>query len=328
MPFARSPKRTSKLRIYYTSDIHGSDLCFRKFLSAAQAYDAQVLILGGDLTGKGVVPIVLNPSGSYDARFLGEEVRLLDEDAVVEFERKIRFNGLYPLKTTTEEQALLGESAELRVEAFQRLLRDQIHGWMRLADERLSGTSIVCAVMLGNDDEPGLDAEIEASELVVNPEGRAVDLGAGYTMISSGYSNITPWKSPRELPEEQLAQQLEEFATSAGIEANGRLVFNFHCPPHSSGLDTAQQLDDDFRPVFEGGSPLMIPAGSTAVREAIERYQPTISLHGHIHEARAARNIGRTLAINPGSDYSSGQLQGAIVDLDDDGVVDYVLTRG
>jgi Icc-related predicted phosphoesterase len=328
MRFGKSTRRTGRCRIYYTGDIHGSDICFRKFLNAAAAYDAQVLVLGGDLTGKGVLPIVLSPAGSYKSTFLGEEVELLDEEAVVKFEHRIRFNGLYPLRVSAEEQVRLGASRELRSETFTRLLREQLRSWMSLADERLGDSSVVCAVMLGNDDDPGLEAEIEASAVVVNPEGQPVDLGAGYVMVSSGYSNITPWKSPRELPEDRLAEQLDEFAAATVADAGGRMVFNFHCPPYDSGLDTAQQLDSDLRPVFEGANPLMVPVGSTAVREAIERYQPAVSLHGHIHEARAARRIGRTLAINPGSDYSSGQLQGVIVDLDDEGVVDYVLTRG
>jgi len=71
----------------------------------------------------------------------------------------------------------------------------------------------------------------------------------------------------------------------------------------------------------------MEPVGSTAVRELIEEYQPPLSLHGHIHESRGKTRIGETIAINPGSVYSEGSLQGAVIDLADD--IDVVgLVRG
>jgi Icc-related predicted phosphoesterase len=66
--------------------------------------------------------------------------------------------------------------------------------------------------------------------------------------------------------------------------------------------------------------------GSKAVRRAIETYQPILSLHGHIHESRGVATIGRTVCINPGSEYPDGVLRGAIVDFDRDGVKSYVLT--
>ena len=58
------------------------------------------------------------------------------------------------------------------------------------------------------------------------------------------------------------------------------------------------------------------PVGSTAVRDAVQRVQPLLSLHGHIHESRGATKIGSTLALNPGSSYEEGILQAAIVNLD------------
>jgi Icc-related predicted phosphoesterase len=68
--------------------------------------------------------------------------------------------------------------------------------------------------------------------------------------------------------------------------------------------------------------------GSTAVREAIERHQPVLSLHGHVHESRGTAKIGRTLAINPGSEYNQGLLRGAIVQLNKGKVKMHQLTAG
>ena len=68
--------------------------------------------------------------------------------------------------------------------------------------------------------------------------------------------------------------------------------------------------------------------GSTAVRAAIERHQPLASLHGHVHESAGFRRIGKTLAVNPGSDYGTGALNGALLVLDGDKVKAHQLVRG
>jgi hypothetical protein len=46
------------LRIYFATDVHGSEVCFRKFLAAAKVYEADVIILGGDFAGKAIVPVL------------------------------------------------------------------------------------------------------------------------------------------------------------------------------------------------------------------------------------------------------------------------------
>src|SRR2546425_13103021 len=67
----RAKKRA--LRIFFATDVHGSDRCFRKFLAAADSYDADALILGGDIAGKGLVPI-RSDDGTLSARVRGELV--------------------------------------------------------------------------------------------------------------------------------------------------------------------------------------------------------------------------------------------------------------
>ncbi|MDX6513728.1 MAG: uncharacterized protein QOE36_3232, partial [Gaiellaceae bacterium] len=71
------------------------------------------------------------------------------------------------------------------------------------------------------------------------------------------------------------------------------------------------------------------PVGSTAVRAALESYGPRLSLHGHIHESRGVARVGRTIAINPGSEYGEGILRGLIIDWDREaGEIDYQFTAG
>jgi Icc-related predicted phosphoesterase len=131
-------------------------------------------------------------------------------------------------------------------------------------------------------------------------------------MVSMGWTNPTPWDTFREAPEDELAEKIETVAQH--VPDMGRAIFNFHAPPYGTGLDEAPALDDNMRPMHGGA--VMKPVGSVAVRDAITRHQPLLSVHGHIHESRAVKKMGRTLAINPGSVYGDGVLQGAVIELD------------
>ena len=315
---------THRLALYYTSDIHGSERCFLKFLNAAKFYGVDTLILGGDLTGKVLVPIV-EVDGHWEMSFLGRHEVLRSLEEVTEAEKRIRFNGFYPYRCGPEELARLEADRDYADAVFRRLMRESVARWVRLAEERLRGTGVRCFVMPGNDDEFDIDDALAGSDVVVNPDGAIVEID-GYQLLSLAWANPTPWNSPRELPEEELAARIERLARE--LDPSLPVIFNLHCPPYDSTLDSAPQLREDLSVVMVGGQPNMIPVGSRAVREAIERYQPVLSLHGHIHESRGAVRIGRTLCINPGSAYGEGVLHGALVRLEDDRVASYQLVSG
>ncbi len=315
---------TRRLALYYTSDIHGSERCFLKFLNAAKFYGVDTLILGGDLTGKVLVPIV-EVDGHWEMSFLGRHEVLRSLEEVTEAEKRIRFNGFYPYRCGPEELARLEADRDYADEIFRRLMRESVARWVRLAEERLRGTGVRCFVMPGNDDEFDIDDALAGSDVVVNPDGAIVEID-GYQLLSLAWANPTPWNSPRELPEEELAARIERLARE--LDPSLPVIFNLHCPPYDSTLDSAPQLREDLSVVMVGGQPNMVPVGSRAVREAIERYQPVLSLHGHIHESRGAVRIGRTLCINPGSAYGEGVLHGALVRLEDDRVASYQLVSG
>jgi Icc-related predicted phosphoesterase len=161
----------------------------------------------------------------------------------------------------------------------------------------------------------------------VDPEDVVVDLGEGILMMSCGFANPTPWHSPREMPEEQLRAHLERLV--AQLDDPSRSVFNLHVPPIRTSIDTAPVVSADLAPVIQGGSVLMGSAGSEAVRAVIETYQPLIALHGHIHESRGVAKLGRTVCVNPGSEYSEGVLHGALLEFDGKkGLKRYQLTSG
>jgi len=313
-----------RLALYYTSDVHGSERCFLKFLNAAKFYGVNTLILGGDLTGKVLVPIV-EVDGHWEMTFLGRHEVLRTSEDVAEAEKRIRFNGFYPYHCRPDELARMEADPAYADRVFRRVMRDAVARWVRLAEERLRGTGVRCFIMPGNDDEFDIDEVLAGSDVVVNPDGRIVEID-GYQLLSLAWANPTPWNSPRELPEEELAARIERLA--AELDPSLPAIFNLHCPPYDSTLDSAPQLREDLSVVMVGGQPNLVPVGSRAVRQAIERYQPVLSLHGHIHESRGAVRIGRTLCINPGSAYGEGVLHGALVRLEDDRVVSYQLVSG
>jgi len=310
-------------RWFFATDIHGSDRCFRKFLAAARSYRADVLLLGGDLGGKGIVPIVEDDAG-YSVTFQGEQLRVR-ESGVCAIAERIRFNGLYPYTCTHDEVERLRDPAS-RDEVFAQLIRAQIREWNRLAASRLDD-SVRCIVTPGNDDPGFVDEELIAARRFECPEGQVVHVGS-VQLASLGSANFSPWQTGREYPESELAGQIESMLRTFQ-PADGPLVFNFHCPPRASGLDSAVAVDETFRPVLKHGHVQMSSAGSAAVRDAIERYQPVVGLHGHIHESCGTCRIGRTRCFNPGSEYGSGVLRGVIIDFDPRGECSaYVFTTG
>jgi len=319
-----SRKSRSAYRCFFATDIHGSDRCYRKFLAAAEVYGANALILGGDIAGKAIVPLIANGQDRYRYSFMGEEGEVRG-DEVEGLASRIRFNGFYPYVCKPAEYESLAKDEDSQANLFDAIIASQIRSWEDLAAERLA-EDVRCIVTPGNDDPFVVDRVLKTSERLECPEGQVVDLGPVW-LASLGNTNRTPWKTHREYDEPELANQIDGVIGSHN--GKGPIMFNFHCPPFNSGLDTVAKLDANLRPVIEKGAPVEIPAGSTAVRAAIERYQPVVSLHGHIHEVRGVSRIGRTMCINPGSDYSSGWLKGVIVDFDQDGAyLSHLLTSG
>lgn len=311
--------------LYFASDIHGSDVCWRKFLNAARFYGADTLIMGGDVSGKAVVPIVAHDGGYLARQITGE--KLLTTSELDQVEERIRDMGFYPYRTTEEELDETWHDSGAVHQVFLDLMHKSLDRWLGWAEQKLAGTGVRLLVMTGNDDPPELREWLAGSNVLTDPEDELIELGEGITMISCGWSNRTPWDSPREMDEDDLEQHIEKLA--AEVPDPPRAVFNLHVPPARTAIDRAPVLDDSLKPVVKGGAVLMESVGSEAVRHIIERHQPMLSLHGHIHESRGAIRIGRTLSINPGSEYADGILQGALIEVNSrKGIKSYQLPSG
>jgi len=312
------------MKLFFATDVHGSEICWKKFISAAKFYEVDTLILGGDMTGKAIVPIIAQGGDKYKVTLLEQEFMLEGKEAVDKMVATIQNRGYYPYVTTPDEvneiSTIPGRSDAL----FHDQVMATVARWMDYADAKLAGTGIRCMVCPGNDDVFEIDAAIAASKTVRSMEGDVIQLDEHHEMVSSGWTNPTPWNTPREESEEALLARLEAVIAKAKDPANA--VFNMHAPPYGSGLDEAPELTKDMRPAYAGRS--LVPVGSKSVIAVIEKYQPLLGLHGHIHEGKGTRKFKKTLCINPGSMYEQGVLHGAVVELKPQKVGNYVLTTG
>ena len=315
-------------RLFFATDVHGSEICFRKFLNAPKLYQVDTLVLGGDITGKVIVPIVETAPGKFVTTFLDIKQEF-DQDKVKAFEEKITNSGYYPYRTTEDQMSSLKSNQSNVDKLFLQLMIERLESWVKLTEETFKDQAVVCYITGGNDDPYEISEALNKSKRVQDPEEKVVQLDDEHEMISLGYSNPTPWKLPRDVSEEVLAEKIEAMTSRVGNMAN--CVFNLHVPPKESMLDQCPLLDgsvDPPKPVSSGGQPVFAGAGSKAVLDAIQKHQPLLGLHGHIHESRAAQKFGRTLCLNPGSEYSEGILRGAIVTYNEKKILSYQFTSG
>lgn len=311
-------------KIFFATDIHGSDICWNKFLNAGKFYEADQLILGGDMTGKAVVPFIHQGGSKYRVTLLEQVFDISNEDELIDMKKRVRSRGYYPYLTNPDEIAELEKDPERVSKIFLQEVLKVVQEWMEIADRKLAGTGMKVYCCPGNDDMDEVDEILMESKTVVHAEGKVTTLASGHEMIASGWSNKTPWDTHREEDEDRLKVRYE--AMTSQLKNPRSAIFNIHVPPYKSNLDEAPELDENLRPKMAGQA--LKAVGSTALRETIEKVQPLLGLHGHIHEGRGVSYIGKTLCINPGSMYEQGTLLGAIIKLGKDKVEDYVLTTG
>ena len=88
------------MKIFFATDIHGSEICWSKFLNAAAFYKADLVVLGGDVTGKIMVPIVAH-HGYWEVTVRGERLPPGEPGELLKVDRKqLRDRGSYPAIVT------------------------------------------------------------------------------------------------------------------------------------------------------------------------------------------------------------------------------------
>ncbi len=302
------------LTIFYVADIHGSDVCFRKWLNAASFYRADVLVIGGDLTGKMLLPIypAVGHGQGWVTTWKDRQQRLETQREVDEIVRAARNEGTYGFVTTVDEVAHIRASIDAERAVFDRLKLAALEEWMDLADDRLAGRSVQAFIMPGNDDPPAIDAVLANARTLRDVQGATTELAPGIWMASRGESTPTPWHTPRELPDDRLGDHVRDVVQR--LPEGGTTIWNLHMPPYDTGIDRAPRLDAALHVQYDGsGEPVMVPVGSRSIRDLIAEHEPTIALHGHIHEGRGRYRIGATSGFNPGSQYQDGVLLGLLL---------------
>ncbi len=309
------------IRIFFVTDVHGSNVCYRKFLNALKAYNVDVGILLGDLTGKMLIPLVERPGGGWATTFMGHQLEVTTQEELDKLKKTIEMVGYYWVHLTRDEFLAYKADSKKLDELFNQLMLERLRQWIKLADERLAGTSYKVYMAAGNDDHMEVDQVIEDSAAIVNCNNRNVPVG-DHEMVTFAWANPTPWNTPREKPDEELEPMLEELV--AKVKAPSNAIFNFHAPPYGYALDLAPELTKDLIQAADK----KIHVGSRAVAKMIEKYRPLLGLHGHIHESRGVQKVHGSTLINPGSEYSEGILKGVVIMLEKGKVRDYVFTNG
>jgi Icc-related predicted phosphoesterase len=310
--------------VFFATDLHGSDAVFRKLLNTTNSpLRPDIIVIGGDVSGKKLVPVLFE-SGRWSVEMYPERKAVDKQEEVASLLQWIADRGGYAVVTTANEWEELTHSPK-RVEDLLRAEREmRMRSWIRSAKHRFQVNKCEVLMNLGNDDPFYLD-KIFVEEGLELLEGRAINITESVQMVSCGYANRTPWYCPRDVDDDSLLELLD--AAVSRLDEPRNAIFNFHCPPFGSGLDNAVLVDENLKPKLGFAGPIVGPVGSKAVRRVIEKFQPLITLHGHIHEAFASTQLGRTVCCNPGSEYEYGLLRGVLVILDGARLVQWSMFR-
>lgn len=324
--FRRSDKPGGSFtRIIQSADFHGSTAAFRKFLAAVRKHEAQHAIITGDLTGKAIVPVV-RQNGKHQAWLFGHPEVASTAADLDRLRAKIADVGFYDHLCDADEARALDTDKERLHALFVAKMNARLEEWLTFAAEFLEPLRIPLWLIPGNDDDLSVDPVLNASQYARNVDHQVVELDERHELVSMGDTSMTPWACPRDYPEEHLERVLAELIPQLRDPAGA--IFNFHCPPRDTKIDQCPALNEDLKIRFEGGQVIMTSAGSPSIRRRIEEVQPLLSLHGHIHEARGVHKLGRTLCVNPGSEYAEGLMRAALINLEPTRVKGYLLISG
>lgn len=309
------------IKIFFVTDVHASNVCYRKFLNALKVYKVDVGILLGDLTGKMLIPLVEKPGGGWETTFMTQYTEADTQEELEKLKKTIENVGYYWVHLSQEEFREYKTDPHKLDGLFKDLMLQRLREWIALADERLAGTDFKVYMAAGNDDHFEVDDIIHNSSSIVNCGNQKVMVG-DHEMVTFSWANPTPWNTPREKEDVELEPMLEELIEK--VQDKSTAIFNFHAPPYGFALDLAPELTKDLIQAADR----KIHVGSHAVANMIQKYQPLIGLHGHIHESRGVQKVGKTTILNPGSEYSEGILKGAVIVLEQGKVQDYIFTSG
>lgn len=322
-------------KLLIVSDLHGSRMAYGKLSNAPRIYDCEAVIFAGDLTGKAVVPIVNVNDDLYEAVIFGDH-KTFPEKELENTIKTIEMSGYYTaVLSKSEYEELANDEKKIR-DLFLRVEREKLEAAFQNIENKFSQKKTKIYILPGNDDSESISEFAREyssnSDIFVDIDERIAEVG-DLQLLGFGFSNKTPWNSPRELTEEQIEARLSDMFDKIDQSRLSKTVAVIHVPPHGTMIDQAPALTPDLRPVIKGGDAVMTSVGSTAVRKVIEKYSPMMGIHGHIHESPGVDYIRsntrrKVPVLNAGSEYQAGVLRGALVAVEDGNVDNVMLTRG
>lgn len=312
------------MKLLFASDLHGSNVCFQKFLVESRDRAVDFAIIGGDVTGKSLVYIHRTGTDTYQTEFLERKREVHTGEELLDLERDIADTGQYSLRIEQHNRRFLSLEGNAQKALALELSKARLRSWLWWAKEEFAKSNTQLIWICGNDDPWEIDCFVSETGVAKNPEEKPFQNG-GYTFVGESGTNEGPWKCPRDMDEHTLRRRIEGRISSAGITDFTQAIFVFHAPPKGSQLDDAPALEDDEddlpRVKTSAAQILTDDAGSQGVRDVIEEFKPMISLHGHIHESPGFAKIGRTLCCNPGSHFGSGVMRAVFLECDGSKVV-------
>ncbi len=315
-------------KLFFSVDVHGANSVWRKWLKVPDMYDVDALLLCGDLTGKSLVPIIENKKkGIRNAFYFGKNWKLKTDKETDEMEKRIQDAGAYTLRCDEDRVKELQNDPTQVEKMMMQMIKDRMAEWIELLLKKIDISKVDVIVMPGNDDDWEIDDVIQSytDKGIIWCLDDVVNV-LGIPMISLDYVNPTPWDTPREEREKALAKRIKKLVKK--LEAPAKSIFNFHPPPQGTMLDLAPELDANKKPVTVAGQVNFVHVGSKSVYKAIEKYQPLIGLHGHIHESYGHDKIGNTPVVNPGSEYGEGILRGYVIEIENKTINNYWKVEG
>ena len=314
-------------KVFFSVDVHGANSVWRKWLRVPELYGVNALLFCGDLTGKSLVPIIEQKKGVHKAFYFGKNWTLKTENEIKEMEKRIQDAGAYTKRSDPDEIKYLQSHPEKVESMMLDMIKKRLDNWIQELIDKVDVDKVDVIVMPGNDDDFLANDVIRTyeSEGIQWCLDQAVNV-LGIPMISLDYVNPTPWDTPREDSEKGMKKRIKDLIKK--VNDPSASIFNFHAPPYGTMLDLAPELDANKKPVTVAGQVNFVHVGSKSVYRAIEKYQPLIGLHGHIHESYGHDKIGETPVVNPGSEYGEGILRGYIIEIESGKVNNYWKVEG
>ncbi len=322
-------------KILVVSDLHGSRMAYGKLSNAPKIYDCDLVILAGDLTGKAVVPIVRRGDGTYDVVIFGDH-KIIKENELESTIKTIEMSGYYTAVMNREEHEDISSNENRINELFLRVEKEKLGDALTQIEGKYRQNNVNLFIMPGNDDSESISSFVKE---YADGSKTFIDIDEGIAnfedlqLLGFGYSNKTPWNSPRELTEEEIGRRLNDLFDRSEQRRMNRTIAVIHVPPYDTMIDKAPELTSDLRPVIRGGDAVLKSVGSKSVRSIMEKYSPMLGVHGHIHESAGVDYVrnstsGKVPVLNAGSEYQDGVLRGALLTLSDGGIENIMLTRG